>query len=365
MGRGDARHRRHNLPLQWRQCPAVVDAPDPNLRAALAAAYDIEAPIARGGMAHVYLARERRLDRRVAVKVLPPELAASDANRQRFLREATTDARLLAQHIFEPAPPLATVAPHVPPRVAQIVDRRLAKEAWARFADAAALVRAIAEAVVPPAVPLAVRAFLVRSTHLEAPALIYAFMTGVGLLPATVAAWLSPDSGAARAVATSVLVVALVLPAVVAGVRVRRLLAAGQQRDALVAALAARQDRRREELAFLYGSGTTSFERGIAWLARVALVLATAAVAGGLGAIEVPLALVPLLPGVAVASAATSLLAGLVARARTEQRADPRGERRLRFWRGAPGRWLFRIAGVGFEHTTPIVTILSNSATPA
>src|SRR5712664_1831768 len=198
----------------------MAESTDPTLlelRAALAAAYDIEAPIARGGMAHVYLARERRLDRRVAVKVLPPELAASDANRQRFLREATTDARLLAQHIFEPAPPLATVAPHVPPRVAQIVDRRLAKEAWARFA----------EAVVPPAVPLAVRAFLVRSTHLEAPALIYAFMTGVGLLPATVAAWLSPDSGAARAVATSVLVVALVLPAVVAGVRVRRLLAAG------------------------------------------------------------------------------------------------------------------------------------------
>jgi len=507
----------------------MAESTDPTLlelRAALAAAYDIEAPIARGGMAHVYLARERRLDRRVAVKVLPPELAASDANRQRFLREArtvaglthpnivpifavdeigefvffamayvagetlsqrlatrgpmdphqaarmvcdigealayahargvvhrdvkpdnilldaatgrallsdfgiahaspvsvgsarlgrpsaprghvigtagfmspeqargdavdarsdlyslgvvafyalsrrlpfhaTTDARLLAQHIFEPAPPLATVAPHVPPRVAQIVDRCLAKEAWARFADAAALVRAIADAVVPPAVPLAVRAFLVRSTHLEAPALIYAFMTGVGLLPATVAAWLSPDSGAARAVATSVLAVALVLPAVVAGVRVRRLLAAGQQRDALVAALAARQARRREELAFLYGSGTTSFERGIAWLARVALVLATAAVAGALGAIEVPLALVPLLPGVAVASAATSLLAGLVARARTEQRADPRGERRLRFWRGAPGRWLFRIAGVGFEHTTPIVTILSNSATPA
>jgi len=278
---------------------------------------------------------------------------------------ATTDAGLLAMHIADPAPPLATVAPQVPPRLAQIVDRCLAKEAWARFADAAALVRAIAEVVVPPAVPLAVRAFLVRSTHLEAPALIHGVMTGVGLFPATVAAWLSPVSGAVRAIATSVLAVALVLPAVVAVVRVRRLLTAGQQRDALVAALAARQARRREELAFAYGPVTTSFERGIAWLARVALLVATAAVAGALGAIDLPLALVPLLPAVAVASAATSLLAGVVARARTEQRTDPRGERRLRFWRGAPGRWLFRIAGEGFEPTTPIVTILGSSETPA
>src|SRR3989442_12268180 len=80
----------------------MAESTDPTLlqlRAALAAAYDIEAPIARGGMAHVYLARERRLDRRVAVKVLPPELAANDASRQRFLREARTGAGLTHPNI--------------------------------------------------------------------------------------------------------------------------------------------------------------------------------------------------------------------------------------------------------------------------
>src|SRR2546425_6392244 len=72
--------------------PTELDLPD--LRAALADAYDIEAPIGRGGMSYVYLARERRLDRRVAIKVLLPDLARDDARRGRFLREARTVARL-------------------------------------------------------------------------------------------------------------------------------------------------------------------------------------------------------------------------------------------------------------------------------
>jgi len=64
------------------------------LQTALHGLYDIEAPIGRGGMSYVYLARERRLDRRVAIKVLPPDLALDDVRRRRFLREARTVARL-------------------------------------------------------------------------------------------------------------------------------------------------------------------------------------------------------------------------------------------------------------------------------
>src|SRR6266550_2953148 len=169
--------------------------------------------------------------------------------------EANTDEGFLVQHISDAPPKIATVVPLLPPRLAHIVDRCLAKEPWARYPDAAAFVRAIAEAVAPPAAPLAIRAFLVRSTHLEAPALIHAFATGVGLLPATVAAWLAPTAAALRWLATGALAVAVLLPVVVAVARVRRLLAAGHQRDELVAALAARQARRREELAFVYGNG--------------------------------------------------------------------------------------------------------------
>src|SRR5439155_22257985 len=77
----------------------TIDLTLHDLRAALAGLYDIEAPIARGGMALVYLARERRLDRPVAIKVLPPELARDDASRTRFLREARTVAQLTHPNI--------------------------------------------------------------------------------------------------------------------------------------------------------------------------------------------------------------------------------------------------------------------------
>ncbi|MGH7582058.1 MAG: serine/threonine-protein kinase [Gemmatimonadales bacterium] len=69
------------------------------LKEALGDAYTIEGEIGRGGMGVVYRARDERLQRRVAVKVLPPELALSSEIRQRFTREAQTAARLSHPHI--------------------------------------------------------------------------------------------------------------------------------------------------------------------------------------------------------------------------------------------------------------------------
>lgn len=66
---------------------------------ALGDAYTIEGEIGRGGMGVVYRARDERLQRRVAIKVLPPELAFQQDIRERFTREAQTAARLSHPHI--------------------------------------------------------------------------------------------------------------------------------------------------------------------------------------------------------------------------------------------------------------------------
>lgn len=55
--------------------------------------YVVQRELGRGGMGVVYLAREQRLDRLVAIKVLPPALDNAEI-RERFLREARTAAQL-------------------------------------------------------------------------------------------------------------------------------------------------------------------------------------------------------------------------------------------------------------------------------
>ena len=66
---------------------------------ALAGQYELLREIGRGGMGVVYLARDVRLDRRVAIKTLPPHLANDPIVRERFLREARTAGGLSHQNI--------------------------------------------------------------------------------------------------------------------------------------------------------------------------------------------------------------------------------------------------------------------------
>ncbi|GEM_PF-1884465 len=79
--------------------PATAPTVPADIQAALAEEYEILSLLGQGGMATVYLARERSLGRLVALKVLAPDLAARPGFRARFEREAATAAQLQHPHI--------------------------------------------------------------------------------------------------------------------------------------------------------------------------------------------------------------------------------------------------------------------------
>lgn len=90
------------------------------LQSALLGRYAIERELGRGGMGTVWLARDRHLDRPVAIKVLHDHLAGRPEERERFLREARTAARLAHPHIV----PIYTVVaePDVTAIVMALID---------------------------------------------------------------------------------------------------------------------------------------------------------------------------------------------------------------------------------------------------
>ncbi len=77
----------------------MTDDPITRLNAALEGRYRIERQLGEGGMATVYLADDLKHERKVAVKVLKPELAAV-VGAERFLAEIKTTANLQHPHIL-------------------------------------------------------------------------------------------------------------------------------------------------------------------------------------------------------------------------------------------------------------------------
>jgi serine/threonine-protein kinase len=76
----------------------LTDVPS-RLSTALASRYTIERRLGAGGMATIYLAQDLKHDRKVAVKVLRPELAAV-LGAERFVQEIKTTANLQHPHIL-------------------------------------------------------------------------------------------------------------------------------------------------------------------------------------------------------------------------------------------------------------------------
>jgi hypothetical protein len=84
-----------------RQAPVAWEAPAPEDLAGLLPRYEVLRLIGRGGMGAVYEARQIDLGRRVALKILPPELGADEAFAERFRREARALGRLAHGNILE------------------------------------------------------------------------------------------------------------------------------------------------------------------------------------------------------------------------------------------------------------------------
>ena len=119
------------------------------LASTLAGRYAIERELGAGGMATVYLAQDLKHRRRVAIKVLRPELAAA-LGRERFLREVTTTANLRHPHILplfdsgEAGELLFYVMPFVE---GESLRDRVAREKQLPLEDALRIAREVADAL--------------------------------------------------------------------------------------------------------------------------------------------------------------------------------------------------------------------------
>jgi len=126
-----------------------MSAPTERLAAALADRYRIERELGQGGMATVYLAQDLKHDRKVAIKVLRPELAAV-IGAERFLTEIKTTANLQHPHIlalFDSGEVQGTVFYAMPYVEGESLRDRLTREKQLPIEDAVAIAREVADAL--------------------------------------------------------------------------------------------------------------------------------------------------------------------------------------------------------------------------
>ncbi len=121
----------------------------PRLQDALADRYRIERTLGRGGMATVFLAEDLKHHRRVAIKVLDPEVGAA-IGPERFLREIETVARLTHPHIlplFDSGQADGLLFYAMPYVEGESLRDRLAREKQLPIDDALRIAREVADAL--------------------------------------------------------------------------------------------------------------------------------------------------------------------------------------------------------------------------
>src|SRR5687768_11836992 len=131
--------------LLWPRMKESID----RLRTALSGRYELERELGSGGMATVWLARDIRHERKVALKVLRPDVAVTLGG-ERFLREIRLAAGLQHPHIVplydsgEAAGLLYYVMPHLQ---GETLRQRLQRDAQMPVAEALLIAREVADAL--------------------------------------------------------------------------------------------------------------------------------------------------------------------------------------------------------------------------
>jgi len=267
--------------------------------------------------------------------------------------EAPDTASMLAMHITKPAPPLATVAPGIPGRLAQAIDKCLAKDPADRFPTGEPLAEAVSlTTAVAKEVPAPIRLWLQRGEGAKAPLAVWTGMLGMTtvleLLSGTV-----PDLG---------VWLFLLGPLAAYGFYrshyTQRVLSAGYSLEDIRLALRERAQQQREEQAFESASEPPVIARAI----RTASIAAFgAAVGSGLMLAVLPWSgrwawAVPLIGGLWVTfgiSSFASVAGGLLGRVMPGRRLppkDPSRGLRSRIWNGRLGEWFARFAALGMKH---------------
>jgi eukaryotic-like serine/threonine-protein kinase len=253
-----------------------------------------------------------------------------------FEAEKATD--VLAKQVTEPAPPLAAVAPLVPRRLAQAIDRCLAKEPADRPDGPAALAEQLSHALEQRReLPVALRAFVKHDARLDGSGvLLWPFV----MLVATPIAGMLTQS---VAVGFMTLISGYTLvPLGVLINRARKLLNAGFGHGDIGVAFKAEIDRSREERAYGlgHGGGPSVFERILRWVSGIGLGTAVFALAAFAGSDPESYPLMMLLAW----SMTGGIASGIGALVMLQRRRDVDAEFWGRLWTGRLGRWLFGVA---------------------
>jgi len=250
-----------------------------------------------------------------------------------FEAEKATD--VLAKQVTEPAPPLTSVAPLMPRRLAQAIDRCLAKDREDRPDGPAVLADQLGHALEQRReLPVALRAFVKHDARLDGSGvLLWPF---VMLIATPIAGMLT------QSVAVGFMTLVSGYTLVPLGVlinRARKLLNAGFGNSDIAVAFKAEIDRSREERAYGlgHGGGPSLIERILRWIGGL-----------GIGAALVCLALPESGPIMWTfgASLTVGFGAGVAALSMLQRRRDVDAEFWGRLWTGRLGRWLFGVARI-------------------